>query len=201
MNVYRYNGAFDQMLDSLLARKNDHYYGIRLDFFNSYCTVADTFQGSFQGHVGSCKHITVSGSGFNEYYLLNGFGVTSVFKCFQNGYEDYLIGCVINGIQIGTITGNSTPEEYLPEFFELQQNYPNPFNPVTHFGFKIAEFGLVKLMIYDVLGKEMQTLVSEELQPGSYEADWEASAYPSGVYYYKLESNKFTETKKMVLIK
>ncbi|MEO8512559.1 MAG: T9SS type A sorting domain-containing protein [Ignavibacteria bacterium] len=207
MNVFRYNGAFDQMLDSLLARKNDHYYGIRLDFFDSYCTVADTFQGNFAGHSGSCKKITVSGNGTNEYYILNGIGVTSMFRCFQNGHKDQLLGCIINGIQYGTISGIENTERIIPGNFDLLQNYPNPFNPTTHFGFRIAKFGLVKLTIYDALGKEVQTLVKSELHPGSYEADWDASAYPSGVYYYKLEVSdpstplRVTETKKMVLIK
>ncbi len=94
----------------------------------------------------------------------------------------------------------------IPIESSLSQNYPNPFNPVTHFGFRIAEFGLVKLTIYDALGKVVHALVNQQLQPGIYEADWDASAYPSGVYYYKLavktsQRDVFTETKKMVLIK
>lgn len=88
-----------------------------------------------------------------------------------------------------------------PEKFSLSQNYPNPFNPVTNFGFRIAEFGLVKLTIYDAVGKEIAIIVNEEMQPGSYSVDWDASNYPSGVYFYKLESGSFVESKKMVLIK
>jgi hypothetical protein len=61
--------------------------------------------------------------------------------------------------------------------------------------------GVVSLKIYDALGKEVTTLVNESLQPGVYEAEWNASDYPSGLYFYKLESGSFTETKKMVLIK
>ncbi|MEO8512564.1 MAG: T9SS type A sorting domain-containing protein [Ignavibacteria bacterium] len=89
----------------------------------------------------------------------------------------------------------------IPDSYALLQNYPNPFNPETHFGFRIPVFGLVKLTIYDALGKEVVTLVNKELQPGSYAAEWDASVYPSGVYYYKLESGSYAETRKMVLIK
>lgn len=85
--------------------------------------------------------------------------------------------------------------------FQNSENYPNPVNPVSKFGFRIADFGSVKLTIYDAIGKEIIALVNEELKPGTYEVSWNAPSYPSGVYYYKLESDKFTETKKMVLIK
>ncbi|HWA06161.1 MAG TPA: T9SS type A sorting domain-containing protein, partial [Ignavibacteria bacterium] len=96
------------------------------------------------------------------------------------------------------IVGNKIPEK-----FSLSQNYPNPFNPVTKIKFDISGTSLAQtfLYVYDVLGHEIAVLVNQQLQPGSYEADWDASAYPSGVYYYKLESGDFTETKKMVLIK
>lgn len=96
----------------------------------------------------------------------------------------------------------------IPKTSDLFQNYPNPFNPVTYFDFRIADFGLVKLTIFDVLGKEVEILLNRDLQPGSYKVDWDASVYPSGVYYYKLEVSPstgsgrgFTETKKMILIK
>ncbi len=88
----------------------------------------------------------------------------------------------------------------------MQQNYPNPFNPSTKIKFDIPSVGngrdrSVQLKIYDVLGKEAATLVNEHLKPGVYEADWNAENFPSGVYFYKLESGSFTETKKMLLIK
>jgi len=89
----------------------------------------------------------------------------------------------------------------IPGKFSLSQNYPNPFNPVTNFGFRIADFGLVNLVIYDALGKEIQILVNENLHPGTYEVTWDASNFSSGVYYYKLIAGEYRQTKKMVLIK
>jgi uncharacterized delta-60 repeat protein len=92
-----------------------------------------------------------------------------------------------------------------PKSFSLKQNYPNPFNPSTRIRFLIpAGIGsnnTVMLKVYNVLGSEIAVLVSEKLSPGTYEVDWNASTYPSGVYYYRLETGYFTDTKKMILIK
>jgi hypothetical protein len=89
----------------------------------------------------------------------------------------------------------------VPQNFEIMQNYPNPFNPKTTIRFKVAAYGLVKLIIFDALGREIEELVNEPLQPGTYEADFDGTEYPSGVYYYELKSNDFSGTKKMVIIK
>jgi photosystem II stability/assembly factor-like uncharacterized protein len=89
----------------------------------------------------------------------------------------------------------------IPSSFSLQQNYPNPFNPTTNIKFAIPKNEFVKITVFDILGKELETLVNEQLQPGTYETNWNASNYPSGVYFYKLITKGFTETKKMFLIK
>ncbi|MCI0715416.1 MAG: T9SS type A sorting domain-containing protein [Chlorobi bacterium] len=85
--------------------------------------------------------------------------------------------------------------------FELHQNYPNPFNPVTNFEFRITEFGFVDISIYDILGKQIKTFVSGNLHAGIHEIRWDASNYPSGVYFYKLSTGDYSDTKKMILIK
>ena len=85
--------------------------------------------------------------------------------------------------------------------FSLDQNYPNPFNPSTKISFIIAETGFVSLKIYDVLGNEVSTLVNEELQSGTYEYNFDAKGLTSGIYFYKLQVESFTETKKMILLK
>jgi photosystem II stability/assembly factor-like uncharacterized protein len=96
----------------------------------------------------------------------------------------------------------------IPSEFTLEQNYPNPFNPSTNFEFHIplnppSEGGhrgmYVSLKIFDVLGREVATLVNEALQPGTYNVAWDAGTIPSGVYYYKLQTEKFTQTKKLLL--
>jgi hypothetical protein len=89
----------------------------------------------------------------------------------------------------------------IPVNYHLSQNYPNPFNPVTKIRFSVPKQSLVKLSVYDILGKEINVLTNNFLQAGTYETDFNASALASGVYFYKLITKDYTETKKMVLIK
>lgn len=99
------------------------------------------------------------------------------------------------------------PIKEIPVSFSLSQNYPNPFNPATKIKFSVpagTSFGEaqdVRLIIYDVTGKEVVILVNEQLQPGTYEIDWSPGNYSSGIYYYKLISAEYTETKMAILIK
>jgi hypothetical protein len=114
-----------------------------------------------------------------------------------------LVGCYIGGVLYGdtTLTGINLTSSEVPGQFSLSQNYPNPFNPATNIRFDLPTEGTVKLTIFDALGKEVQTLVNQQLPPGEYSVDFNGSNLPSGVYYYRIESGSFSETKKMVLIK
>ncbi|MBS4028007.1 MAG: T9SS type A sorting domain-containing protein [Ignavibacteriales bacterium] len=94
-----------------------------------------------------------------------------------------------------TLNGND------PTLLSLFQNYPNPFNPTTAINFLIPEREFVSLKIYDLLGKEIETLVNEEMKIGNYTAKWDATNLPSGMYFYRLTSGTFSETKKMILMK
>jgi hypothetical protein len=208
MNFYALGNYCDdneRKIDSLASGLNDSFY--RCPAFSnnsSVCAVISTkniFNAVFpvktfqnQGSGPGVSTTYASGLGIIYYYH-----VYSMQSC-----RDTLKGCVINGVLYGdtsTLVGINQISTEIPDKFSLSQNYPNPFNPSTHFGFRIAEFGLVKFTIYDALGKQVQILVNQQLQPGTYEADWDASSYPSGVYYYKLESGSFAETKKMVLLR
>jgi hypothetical protein len=92
-------------------------------------------------------------------------------------------------------------EESLPGKHELYQNSPNPFNPTTKITYELQIINTVELSIFNLLGQKVKTLVSERQEPGSYNVTWDASRYPSGIYYYKLETGGFTKTKKMILLK
>jgi hypothetical protein len=100
-----------------------------------------------------------------------------------------------------TVTGVAA-EKILsqPAGFTLS-NYPNPFNPTTRLRFSIADFGLVTLKVYDVLGREIATLVNERKLPGTYEVNFDGSARASGIYYYRLQTGSSVSTKRMVLLK
>ena len=91
----------------------------------------------------------------------------------------------------------------LPDQYKLEQNYPNPFNPVTNFQFSIVNSQLTTLRLYDLLGREVATLVNEVKQPGIYTVQWTASAQgvASGVYLYRLQAGSFSDVKKMILLK
>jgi hypothetical protein len=113
-----------------------------------------------------------------------------------NNFDIYETGFNTTGLiaieKIGTI---------IPREFTLSQNYPNPFNPTTKIMFALPKSSFTKLVIYDILGMEMATIVNNQLNAGTYEAEWNASKYPSGVYFYRLEAGSFVSTKKMILIK
>ncbi len=89
----------------------------------------------------------------------------------------------------------------VPNSFKLVQNYPNPFNPSTKINFALPKPDFVKLVVYDILGREVATLVNESLKPGTYEVEWNASNFSSGVYFYRLETDGYIETKKMIVVK
>lgn len=89
----------------------------------------------------------------------------------------------------------------IPSDFMLYQNYPNPFNPSTKIQFDIPKSSVIKISIFDVLGKEVRILFDKELKPGKYETEVDAANLSSGVYFYKLQASGFTETKKFILLK
>ena len=85
--------------------------------------------------------------------------------------------------------------------FLLSQNYPNPFNPTTTINYSVVEHSLVSLKIFDVLGEEVETLINQQMTAGNYKIEFDASTLPSGIYFYRLQSNNFSETKKLILLK
>lgn len=101
------------------------------------------------------------------------------------------VNCPVGGVQ--TIE--------IPSMYTLEQNYPNPFNPTTKIKYGLPVNAFVKLIVYDILGKEMKVLVNEFKTANKYEIDFDASALPSGVYFYKLQTSSISLTRKMLLIK
>jgi hypothetical protein len=95
----------------------------------------------------------------------------------------------------------SVSDERVPGMFELFQNYPNPFNPETKISFTLQVSGYTSLKIYDVSGREVAILFQEMKPPGSYTVTWSGSGYSSGIYLYRLTTEKFSETRKMLLLK
>ncbi len=122
----------------------------------------------------------------NTGWACGNFG--TILKTTNGGGPGFTIG-------INPISGE------IPKEFLLEQNYPNPFNPKTIIRFKIKDSRFVTLKIYDINGKEVLTLVNGKLNPGTYEVDFDGSNLASGVYFYKIVTQSFSDTKKMALIK
>ena len=135
---------------------------------------------SYTTPAGSFAHITSSRSGSGLLYATKSNGQVAKY---------------------GTTTGVTPMNNVIVKDYSLSQNYPNPFNPTTNIKFAIPVSGFVTLKIYNMLGKEVAVLVNKSLNSGSYAYDFNASSLASGVYFYKLESNSFVETKRMVLVK
>lgn len=115
---------------------------------------------------------------------------------------------VVNGTSSGSgtfcnapvdVENENTPE--IPKEFSLSQNYPNPFNPVTKISYRIPETALVKLKVFNLLGKEVLVLVDEERPAGKYEVSFNGENLASGVYFYTLQANLFSTYKKMILLR
>ena len=127
-----------------------------------------------------------------RYYYYTDGGIAGDGYYFDNfrvvNYTDGPVGITSSGNEI-------------PLVFALYQNYPNPFNPSTKIKFDLPVSSAVKMVVFDVLGREVTTLVNSNMQAGSYEVEFNASDYPTGIYFYKIEANGFTSVRKMALIK
>jgi len=110
--------------------------------------------------------------------------------------KDFYNDCFSN-----VVIGINEISSSIPDDFILYQNYPNPFNPSTNLEFGISNLGFVTVKVYDMLGKEVKTLVNENLKAGKYKVEFNGSNLPSGIYFYKMEVGNFVSTKKMLLIK
>lgn len=106
-----------------------------------------------------------------------------------------------NGGYGGIVSVESENSEVVPKKFSLEQNFPNPFNPTTNISYSVSEFGLVNIKVYDILGKEVATLVNEEKPAGRYVVEFDASDLSSGMYIYTLRANGYSNSKKMLLMK
>ena len=172
-HIYRFYSNVDSVFfnDDTLLI---HYRPSIVNYYDSYLS-EDFYVTSGKGLVKYLKHFSYFGQGFSEKYSL-----------------DYIAEASILSIE--------NPEDFL-----LSQNYPNPFNPSTSLEYKIAEPGFVSIKVFDALGREVATLVNEFMQPGNYKTNFNASSVnsriTSGVYFYRLETPSFTQTKKMVLLK
>jgi phosphatidylserine/phosphatidylglycerophosphate/cardiolipin synthase-like enzyme len=129
----------------------------------------------------------------NELIIFNARVNNLYFQEFHNRYKES------GGQLIGNGIGDISTE--VPSGFTLSQNYPNPFNPTTSIKYYVAKSSQVKIVVYDIMGREVQTLVNKTLNPGLYESSFDGSSLTGGVYFYKMSACDYSATKKMMLNK
>jgi photosystem II stability/assembly factor-like uncharacterized protein len=134
----------------------------------------------------------------------NSFTRSAIIGLYAYSDSDTLLACATNGlfkVFASHIVGVSEEFNSLPRIFVLAQNYPNPFNPTTTINYQLSTNSHVTLKVFDVLGREVATLVNETKEPGRYEVEFNAEHLASGIYLYRLTGAGFTQTKKMILIR
>lgn len=166
------------------------------------------------------------GGGLADYFTISYDTLGNViwsnrYNGTANGYDDaryvaldnaqnlYITGDAsetVTGRDLVTIkysknVGIQNINENIPDNYVMFQNYPNPFNPSTTIKFELPKTTDVKVAVYDITGKELEVLVNEKLQTGTYQTTWNGERYSSGVYFYKIQTDDFVQTKRMVLIK
>ncbi|MBM4159373.1 MAG: T9SS type A sorting domain-containing protein, partial [Ignavibacteria bacterium] len=127
-------------------------------------------------------------------------GLMDEFRFYKRALDAAEISQTWNQ-NLGVITGVTPVSKNIPTQYSLSQNYPNPFNPMTKINFALPKQGFVTMKIYDVLGREVRTLVNEVREAGNYIVEFNASELASGIYFYRIEVNGFSDVKRMMLIK
>ncbi len=187
----RNNGALSVKIINKVGSSGDNFIGTVLDdsAFIPIASGTAPFTGTYQP---SNPLTPLNGTFTAGYWKLSitdtATGDTGILKrwCVVISYT-----CPTGGIQ--TIE--------IPNYYYLKQNYPNPFNPVTNIKFGIPESGTVRLVVYDITGRQVAELMNEYKYPGTYEAQFDGNNFASGIYFYSLETIRGTETKKMLLVK
>ena len=206
-NVYRYESypyPHDVLLDSLRAEVGDSYISEGGTIIE--CIGADTV--NVFGIPRLVKHFHVNFIPGAEYNLAYGLGRIELLNYRDDAcypvldyiYDD-LVYSKIDGREYGNYTNVVEQRKLGPFMFELGQNYPNPFNPSTTIQYEIPKSGMVIIKVYDVIGREVKTLVNQYQNIGMHEINFNAGNLSSGVYYYQLRAGNFISTKKMILLK
>jgi glycosidase len=156
----------------------------------------------FTGGIQDSQYYYVNDLYGNSRWQVQGIGLVSVpFTVPAFGTGIYTISTTADSVTIENPLLDVRERSTRPSKFALAQNYPNPFNPATNIEFNVAKSGPVQIKVYDMLGREVATIVDENLQPGAYTRAWNAGNLASGVYFYRLISSSFLAVKKMMLIR
>jgi hypothetical protein len=199
-----------------IGEENGIFYTDNFPLFDFTAVNGDTLETEyfitfFTGNeIDTCFGEKVIVKKYTDYSLTSGnwkfaqgIGMIDRYFTFDFGYgTETLVGAVIDGKVYGDTTVVSVKNEInIPNQFDLSQNYPNPFNPSTMIEYSVPSNRHVNLKVFDILGREVATLVNEQKSAGSYQVNFNAENIPSGVYIYKLSSGNYTTSRKMLMIK
>ncbi|MBL8006066.1 MAG: S8 family peptidase [Ignavibacteria bacterium] len=200
---------------SLLSSNNPSYWAIDNDN-----TIAGNPWGIYDGFTDTEKFQSLSSGigrtqagvtagrdvanvlGSGPYTIPAGGEITIAFALIAgDNLNDLKANAIAAKTKYNTLVSVVNYNSEIPSSYSLSQNYPNPFNPSTNIKFALPSAGFASMKIYDMSGKEVSILLNANVQAGTYEVRFDAANLPSGAYFYKLETNNFTETKKMLLLK
>ncbi len=161
------------------------------------------------GNAGSAFLFEFANNDWQELKDIQLFGEKPIDYFGSSVFIDSLnlvIGARLNGddkgaAYISKLSEVTSVEEDIPDHYALEQNYPNPFNGITRIFYSIRETQQTKIILYDILGRRVKTLVNDIKNPGRYFIDFNSAGLASGVYLYRLEAGSFISTKKMILLK
>jgi len=160
-----------------------------------YLTISYSFGGAFNWE----KRENSSSSG-NDY--ASGIAVQDTDRIYVTGSANFSgTGIAFYTLRYSTFNAIEPISTIIPQSFQLKQNYPNPFNPVTNIRFDVPRSSFVKVSVFDVMGREVENLVNEQLMAGEYLVKWDAVKYSSGIYFYSIATDGYQSTKKMILTK
>jgi endoglucanase len=197
------NTSFDiRFVDTKTNESNDHPWRMRYIINNALVP----FNNEWQHHQIPLKYFSEQGAWDNNtWYDPRGLFDWKNIDRFEIVSEEMKLTANqlwFDDIKIFNPNAVSVAKNNLiPFLFELEQNYPNPFNPATTISFNLSSRSFVSLKIFDALGREVVTLISEALPAGKYSRQWKAEGKPSGVYFYRMQTGTFTDTKKLVLLR
>lgn len=185
----------------------NNYYKDCDDAINSRMGAWVRVEGNYFSNVGKAVFDDYSRVGGNAQIIDNNFGGSLVENlpvcdlqvpyCYALDPTDSIPSIITGAVRTSEVSQTSS----LSTEFGLSQNYPNPFNPTTRIEYSTPKSSIVNLKIFDILGREVATLVNKEKQAGNYTVSWDASKFSSGVYFYTLQADNFVNTKKLILLK
>ena len=203
--LYRNENQFDAEIVNLNMKYGETFHS------NTGLTIAfsSTKRVLFQKIVYDVKNYVSTCCEYGGFSLVKNIGPLFQSKLIVDLPEVYdtLVGGIINGVIYGDTTKVGVDDNNgIPIVYALSQNYPNPFNPTTTINYSIpsnnkSEMANVKIVVFDILGREVATLVNQMQNPGNYEINFDASSLTSGVYLYRLTSGSFNKSMKMILMK